>query len=285
MKRKWMWMLAVVSLFAGFVVAKRLADKRPRLVVRDVDASQLIFASDGTKMVARGNASAWSHIVDLSDGSQFSVPGDVNSRNFFAPDGAKLYQLNTEWENPNGGKFHDVLVVRDAHTGRTEGEFRFASGANLYGAWWHNNEIIVESPRQTWHFRARDLRLVGTQKQRRTQAYAILCPDGRTLYWLQTTDAMGATPDVWKFADLNSGKILWSDSKFGSSMREFSVDGHTSLWSDNAEEQIEVVARDTRTGAEKWRLRGPQSSVVALSPDQSAVYEARPNGELWKWPR
>ncbi len=285
MKRKWMWAVATLPLVVGFVVAKRLVDKRPRVVARDVDASALIISRDEKRAVTRGNAAEWSHVIDLDDGSQFSIPGDINSHNFFSPDGKKIYQLNTEWEHQGSAKFHDVFVVRDSASGHTEGQYRFASGADLYGIWWDGDEIIAESPRQTWHFKARSLRLVSTQKQHRAQKYAILCPDGQTIYWDHQTDSMGAAPNVWEFADLHTGKIQWSESRFGSGVPlEFSSDGRIVLWSGGVQ-QSEIIARDTRNGTEQWRLRGPQSDVIALSPDQSAIYEARPNGELWKWPR
>ena len=174
--------MAVVPLIVGFVLAWRLAEKRPRLVARGFNVVDLVISPDGKRAVGQSNGATLNHVVDLDDGFQSSIAGNY-SRNSFSPDGKKIYQLNTEWENPKSREIYDVLVLCDADSGRTKNQFRFASGANLYGVWWHSNELIAESPRQSWYFDARTLRLIRTEKQRRTQTYAFLCPDGQTLYW------------------------------------------------------------------------------------------------------
>ncbi len=288
MKRKWMWALAALPLVLGLVVAKRLADKRPRLIARGLDISGVTISPDGKRIIVRGDKGVKSQVIHLDNGPQFSIPGDANSHFFFSPDATKIYQLNTEWEKPETKQhvavFHKELEVRDAYSGRLKGQFRFANDANLYGVTWQSDELIAESPRQTWHFDLGTLRVRNIQKQNRTQAHADLCPDGRTLYWL-TSGKMHALSNAWEVADLNTGKILRNGAKFGETIIQFSADGHTALWFRYDGKGYEVVARDTRTGIEKWRLRGPQSPAIALSPDESALYEARPNGELWKWPR
>ena len=309
MKRNWMWLLAVVPLFAGFVFVTfmvdersqttgerlQVADKRsplilkhPKLVTRGLDFSDLVISPTGEKAVVRGNFGSdgdWSRIVNLNDGSKISAPGSVLARNIFSPDGKRICQLDVEMEKPTSDEFNDVLVLSDASTGKTEKKFHFAPGANLYGFWWQGGEITVESPRQTWRFEARELRLVSTQTRRRKHN-ANLCPDGKTLYWERTTDKTGVAPVTWSFADVNTEKILWSDTPIteAGGPTGFSVDGRVVLWKD-VQAPNDIIARDIRTGAEKWRFRGPKSSVVALAPDNSALYEVRENGELWKWPR
>ena len=284
MKRKWIWSLAALPLIIFWVVAKPLADKRPQLVARDVDATGLVISPDQSKALARGIAAT--HIVNLKDGSQISIPGNDNSRNFFSPDGKEIYQLSTEREKQHPDKYRDSLVVRDADSGRAQGQFQFANNANLYGVWWHGNEIIAESPRQTWHFDANTLRLLNAQPQHRTlQNRALqsvtLCPDGKTGAKIEEFGT-----DFYKFFDLDSGKMLWKLSNEEAMPSQFPPDGAVVLTQKILTRNIgDFIARDLRTGAEKWRLRGPQSSVLALAPDESAIYEARENGELWKWPR
>lgn len=53
MKRKWIWLLANVPLVFGFVLAKRLANKRPHLVARDIKISELIASPDGKYIIAQ----------------------------------------------------------------------------------------------------------------------------------------------------------------------------------------------------------------------------------------
>ena len=286
MNRKWMGALAALLVVGAFVFAKSLADKRPRLVARDVDASDLVISPEGKRLVANANGANSSHVIDLENGLQFSISNVSYPRSSFSPDGKKIYQLNTEWENPNSQKIYDVLVLWDAYSGRKEGQFRFASGDNIYGAWWSGNEIIVESAQRTWHFEARTLRLKTVQKQYRKATYAVLCPDGQTFYWNGEAEAKGEKPGFTEFADLRTGKMLWIWSQPDcDTLLGFSVDGGTVFGMSGLENQHEIVARETRTGKEKWRFRGPQYTVMALAPDESAIYEARPNGELWKWPR
>lgn len=284
MKRKWMLALATLPLIILLVFAWRLADKRPQLVARDLKVAELWISPDGKSIVTHGDWSPKSHIIRLDGGSQVSIPTS-NSEFFFSPDGTKLYQLNFEFE-PQGEKFHQTLVLYDAASGRREGRFQFARSVLLYGALWRDGEVVVESDRQTWHFEARSLRLLGTQKRNKlAQRIATLCPDGETIYWPIGQGKWNTSPYIWTFADLRTGRILWSDGPKPVDVTPvgFSGDGRIVLWS-GGKSNGEVVARDTRTGVEKWRLRGPQSSVIALSPDASAVYEAR-DGKLWKWPR
>ena len=275
MKRKWIWGLAVVPLIAGFVFAKRLADKRPRLVARNVNTSTLTISPDGTKAVINGN-----HVVNLEDGSQITISGDVSSRSSFSPDGKKIFQFNSERDNPQSESYHEVLALVDSNSGQRQGRFSFADIPNVYGVWWRGDEIIAESPSQTLVFETRDLRLIRTQQRIRKRWHGFLCPDGQTIYALSA----GLSPENFEFADLDTGKILWKRAQpSGGHPLTFSMDGQIVLWPDP--QKGGVTALNTRTGVEKWRTRGPQSSVVALSPDESAIYEARPNGELWEWPR
>lgn len=222
----------------------------------------------------------------MGDGSQISIPSGSSSF-FFSPDGTKLYQLNLEFEHQSGS-FHQALVLYDADSGRREGQFQFESGIIIYSATWREGEIIAQSSFQSWRLNSRNLRLLATQNQNSKLVLPSidLCPDGETLYWRIDKDNIGSKPHTWNFADRHTEKILWSDGpKFnGGAPSGFSVDGHIVL-SAGGTPKGEVSARDVRTGKERWRLRGPQSSVLALAPGEGAVYEARPNGELWKWPR
>ena len=276
MKRKWIWGLAAVPVIIGFAFAQRLADKRPRLVARGVATSTLTVSPDGKKVLVNGN-----RIVNLGDGSQIIISGDVSSRSYFSPNGKKILQFNSERDTPQSEQSHNVLVLVNSNSGQRQGSFSFADILNVHGVWWNGDEIIAESPDQTLVFETRSLRLVHKQTQRRKNWYGFLCPDGHTIYW----PSAGVAPEILEFADLNTGKILWSRTQVSSgNPLAFSPDGKTVLWPDDTRKGG-VVALNTRTGKEKWRMHGPQSSVLALSPDESAIYEARPNGELWKWPR
>ena len=284
MKRKWVWALAIVPVVTAFIFAWRLADKRPRLVARGFKTAEVMIAPDGKKIVAFGGWSAHGQIVRLGDGSR--TPLSSGEPSFFSPDGSQLYQLNFEMEN--GGKgVHCTLVLCDADSGRKRARHQFESGVVLYGASWQGGEIVAESARQTWHLDARTLRIISTRKRafKLSPRNATLCPDGET-FWFRDGENRIGMPMIVKFVDLRTGQELWQAEpvmKRGTPLG-FSGDGRTVLLSDNRE-PMEIIARHTRTGAEKWRMRGPQSFVLALAPDQSAIYEARTNGEIWKWPR
>ena len=90
MKRKWMWALAAFAVVAGFVFAKRLADKRPRLVMRGVNASALVVSPGEKRVLSRGSSFVATHVFSLKDGSYIYMPGDINSRQIFSPDGKKI---------------------------------------------------------------------------------------------------------------------------------------------------------------------------------------------------
>ena len=278
-----MWGLAVVPLIAVLVFSWRLTNKRPHLVARGLSIAELTIAPDEKSIVVSENGwSQKSQIIRLDSGSRTSIPTSV-SELFFSPDAKNLYQLNFEFERQNE-KFHQTLVFYDAVSGRRKGRFQFDRGVLLYGATWRDGEIVVESDRQSWHFEAQSLRLIGTRTRNRlARRNATLCPDGETIYWSIGQGKWDTRPYIWTFADLRTGKILWSDGPKPADVAPvgFSPDGRVVLWPSG---KSEIVARDTRTGVEKWRLRGPRSSVVALSPDANAVYEAR-DGKLWKWPR
>lgn len=283
MKRKWIWGLAALPLIVGLVFAKALADKRPQLVLRGKNITALTISPDGKKALARDRNLESSWLIKLEEGQPYLIEGSADSVNCFSPDGKKIYQLVTKLFSDNPSVFHRALVVTDVYMNRKEGEFGFAPDATPYGVWWHDSEITVESASLTWRFEASSLKLKSTQKHNRPQRSATLCPDGQTIYWPVVSQTRNPKLSAWNFADLQSGKVLWSRPK-NQTLAGFSVDGRTVLWS-NGDANVGVMAHDTRTGREKWRLRGPQSDVLALSPDEKFVYEARQNGELWKWPR
>ena len=288
MKRKRVWVLAALLLCVVFACAKWLANKRPLLVGSGLDISEMTVSPDGERIVVPDKWGMKSQIIRLVDSSRISIPISTSASYFFSPDGTKLYQRNFYLDfDEQGESFHHTLVLYDAASGRVEGRFQFKRGVNLYGAAWRDGEVVAESARQTWHLAPSTLQLTSTQPRQSPHHSASLCPDGQTLYWrgdwLNGQARMGVNADTWSFADLNSGEILWNDPQRLGPLG-FSTDGRTVLFFDSRGES-KIIARDTRTGAEKWRLRGPQSPIIALSPDQSAIYEARSNGELWEWPR
>ena len=296
MKRKRIWVLAVVPLIVGFVFAKQLADKRPQLVARDVFADAgLIFSGDEQRFAAVRDESAYqrisAQIVGNFGAERIEVLTDsIDPFLFFSPDGKWIYQLDLDsyygstndmgmdYRNPRPDE-KIGLVGRNGLDNQSRATIRFTFPGpqkDFYGAYLFDHEIVVESREKTWYLDANNLRILNTQVQKRSLTSVHLCPDGKTLY----RRVYGHT-DFWEFLDLPTEKTLWKLPDDNSGFPKISGDGRLSL----RIEQGEVVARDTRTGVEKWRLRGPQSGVIALAPDQSAIYEARPNGELWKWPR
>ena len=300
MKRKWMLSLAALPLIVGLVVAKSLADENSRLVARDIFAdAKLIFSADEKRVLAVRDESAYgrisAQIVELPGESRVEVLTDsIDAFLFFSPNGQWVYQLDLDsyygstddlgmdYRRPTPDEKIGI-VGRDALHDQSKATIRFTfpgSDKDFYGAYLHGREIIVESRQRTWHLDANDLQILSSQPRKRKLTYVRLCPDGETLCHRVYRKVDNGT-DFWEFLDLKTGKPLWKMPDDNTGFPQLSSDGQLLLKNKNGE----VIARDTRTGAEKWRFRGPQSSVVALSPDQSAVYEARENGELWKWPR
>ena len=74
MKRKWVWGLAALPLVIGLVVAKPLADKRPKLVARGFEASALKFSPNGKLLFAQFAAERFGKGIVLSDKSRFKTP-------------------------------------------------------------------------------------------------------------------------------------------------------------------------------------------------------------------
>ena len=278
MKRKWIWGLAIVPLIIGFIVAKSLADKRPRLVARGVNAKNLSMSisPDGKWLYTAGRT------IEVAGNASFQFPlseTDFDGPTFFCENGTRLCQFSYEIPPCGFGvSCHSVLSLRSARSGKVISRFDFPdsdSTINVYGASLQGNEIVVESQQKTWRFQVKNLRFLSLQKRQRTLPAAGLCPDGKTLY-----RGVIATKTL-EFRDLHTEKLLWTIPQEISRSPQFSFDGALFLM----RKKGEIIAYDTRTGKENWRFHGPQSSAIALSPDQSAIYEARPNGELWKWPR
>ena len=287
MKRKGILVVAVLPLVIGLFVAKRLADKRPNVVTHGVgfkSAKFLAISPNGERMFvwpyvapSDPNHDSSAQIVSLCDGSRVDVPVDSLDSDwfgaFFSSDSQRIYQLS--FHNDMIGDKGVDLVRISARDGRKKKEFLFAEVNEFYGFYARGNEVIAESPHRTWHLNANHLQILTLQTRNRSPDldYGLLCPDGKTVM------KPNYYPD--EFRDLETGKLLWRLPEEIPQNPKFSPDGRTLLTQKNGE----VIARDTRTGIEKWRLRGPQSSVLALAPDESAIYEARENGELWKWPR
>lgn len=247
-------------------------------MARDIAATDLTISADGTQLFARDNSQHFGQVLNLQHGSRANVrASDFNFTPIFSADKTRIYQLQVN-VNMNNGKPWDIppaLLAHDINSGKIKAIFDFSSEEDhFYGAFLQGDIVTVESKNKTWHLDSRNLQIISVEKQNRPVTYAILCPDSRTLYDVVTGDDAR-----WEFTDLESGKLLWQ--KRTGALAGFSVNGQDCLW----QEDGEVIVCDTRTGAEKWRLRGPQSAVLALSPDENAVFEARSDGKLWRWPR
>lgn len=287
MKRKWIWALTALLLSVGFVLVKRVADKRPRvmardvetptlvvspiaderaiLVARDVEASLLEVSPDGQLLFAHSEAQQSATVIGLKEDLRVVIPVDYNPVSaFFSADSRRIYEIYNQPDvNADGIDVHFRISGHDARTGKSAREFVFPLSENIYGAYARGTEILVESKQKTWRLDERTLRVLGTRPQKRTTFDETLIPDGKTLFTLD------AQHNTFKFKDLITHKLLWQirDNEWNS---VFSPDGRTVLTQKNNE----IVARDTRTGDEQWRLRGPQSSVVALSPDEKTLYRS-----------
>ena len=285
MKRKWIWGLAALPLVVGLFVAKRLADKRPRLVARNIDGTNLLVATDGEWLFAKYNdsTSTTGRVIGF-DGKllEFARPSD--SRLCVLASIAALYRINVDRESRK--KSEATLEELSFYTGESnfgatenpdKERFIFPGrDEDLYGVCVRGREIIVESRLNTWHLDAKNLHIISVQKRNRSLSHATLCPDGKTLF-----HDLDSAKGIYEFADIETAKPLWKRQLGALYNLRFSLDGRLLITSKNGL----VIARDVRSGTEKWRLLGPQSPYVALSPDQSAIYETRANGELWKWPR
>ena len=279
MKRTWMWGLAALPVVVGLVFAQALADKRPRLVARGVVTSFLKFSPDGRLLFAHSPAQTFGVTIALKDGSRTQIPGDYNPETaFFSSDSRRIYEIFSLSEvNMEGIDVYYRIVGHDARDGKSATKFAFPSTGLLEDAYVRGDQIVVESSAKIWYLNARDMKVTGAQSRKQhLSSVHLLCPDGQTVCRRNQVPT-----DVWEFVDLPTGKLLWKLPLDDTGYPIFSSDGRLTL----RKSGDQVIARDTRTGAEKWRLRGPQSSVIALAPDQSALYEARENGELWKWPR
>ena len=302
MKRKTMVLLAVTPLIFGLIVAKRLADKRPRLVARLTTqlpspkgstrwthAIALFVSPDGRHLFARDGYGFGQHI-DLSAGSPIAFPlvvpiTDISYGVWFSPDNQSIYMVSGYKPKGTGGQesaWHRSIVARDARSGKLKRQFVLPlriqlNGNPFYGLRVSGDQTVVESRGKTWRLDANMLQLIGTQARQRPLTWVQLCPDGQTGYrFLAVAQSSGM-----EFFDLQSGRSLWKTARLARYPAPFSADGRLVLTQENGV----IFARETRTGKEQWRFQGPQSDVLALAPDQSAIYEARTNGQLWKWPR
>ena len=285
MKSKWIWSLAALPLVVGLFVAKPLADKRPVLVARGIDGSNLLVSSDGEWLFAKYTDSTYiiGRVIGFDGNSlKFAQPSD--SRLCVLSSIAALYRINVDSvsRKKSEGTLEELSFYSDeSNFGATENpdKARFVfpgRDEDFYGVRVRNQEVIVESRLQTWHLDAKSLHVIRTQKRNRALSQMTLCPDGKTLF-----HDLDSEKGIYEFADIETAKPLWRRQLGALYNLHFSLDGCLLVALENGV----VIARDTRTGKEKWRLRGPQSSYFALAPDQSAIYEARSNGELWKWAR
>lgn len=81
------------------------------------------------------------------------------------------------------------------------------------------------------------------------------------------------------FYDAKTGRALWNWK------------GLSSGYDLSADEKLVVacngqhcIARDLKTGVQKWKVQKPNSSIFALSPDGKTFAERRPDGQIWLWP-
>lgn len=277
MKRKWIWVLAIAPLIVGFVFARRLANKRPQLLGRHMAAWHLLPSSDGEWLFVQYRDS------DIDNGRIVGMNGDLkpsDSSLYVLPSLAMIQRVRTVKNSEGlleGVSFDPTDFDSNAPENRDKKRFMFLGARDdLYGACVRSEEIVVESRQQTWHLDSRNLHILATQKRKRSLTNVLLCPDGKTLI-----DDIDGEKGIYQFIDLETEKPLWKRRLGAYYNLNFSFDGRLLVVLENGV----VIARDTRTGVEKWRLRGPKSWVLAVSPDESTVYEARENGELWKWPR
>lgn len=200
MKRKWIWVVAAAPLVVGLVFAKRLADKRPRLVALDVDTSALvispvadnpailmardIYASllevspDGQLLFAHSEAQQSATIIVLKNDSRSVIPADYNPVSaFFSADSRLIYEIYNQPDvNADGIDVHFRISGHNARSGKSAREFVFPLSENIYGAYARGTEIIVESQQKTWRFDERTLHVLGTRPQKRTASDSFFIP-------------------------------------------------------------------------------------------------------------
>ncbi len=301
MKRKWIWALAVLPLVAGLIVAGRLADNRPRLVAhltssvsgisvfpsRAIHATDLFISPDGKRIFVRYIGEDFGEIVDLTTGSVSQMP-DTDNVDFqynvlFSADSRYFYQVSFCSPTPSGERSQDcqALLSRDARSGVINQQFVISNYVveDFYGIALDRKKILLRSRAKAWLLNFMTLQVVGSDRKRGTFKNVRLCTDNKTIYSFQLDQKYGIT--TVQFFDLQSEKLLWQMPLEGELRFTMSSDGLIVLSMENGV----VIARDLRTGQVKWRFSGPRNHVLAVSPDQSAIYEARENGELWKWPR
>ncbi len=288
MKRELIWALAIVPLIFSPAMAEPLVDKSPRLVARNFEVVELIFSTDG-KWLFGDNGFMVGQTLALTGGARARIFSDSQD-NFigFSPDDKWIFQLGLDsyegFIDDEGYDFRNPtpdgiigIVGRSTREGSKETiRFTFTGArADFYGAYLRDDEIIVESREMTYHLDAHNLRVLRTEPQTRTLRNVIwLLGDGKTV--LVSGGRLGL-----KFVDLPTEKTLWTQPYGAGSGFRFTLDGRLILRMESGV----IVAREARTAKEVWRFRGPASRYFWLSPDQTAIYEARPNGELWKWPR
>ena len=287
MKRKIIGVLTALLLSFGSAKADSTIDPRARLVARDFDVVGLAFSAD-EKWLFGHNGRGSGQTLALTGGARAKIFSDsMDGYIGFSPDDRWLYQLDLDsyegFIDDYGVDFRfptpdDVIgiVGRSTRAGSKETiRFTFPGARrDFYGASVRGDEVIAESREMTYYLDARDLSILRTQPQTRTLKNVYLLGDGKTL--LGTAEDLGL-----KLVDLATEKTLWKQPyKSGSGFR-LTPNGRLLLRMESGV----IVARNTRTAKEEWRFRGPTSHSFWLSPDESAIYEARQNGELWKWPR
>ena len=289
MKRVWMLVSAGTLFMASVVATGRIVNQEAHHIPRILGTQLLVFSPDGKKLVTMGESGTdvWdtqtyvhlSHCSTRYTGYNFLYLSD---HFLFCP----LVKDDTEVHNDLGQTYTDPgfgpwnLWRVNTLTAKEDFDFKFASqepqkDVDFYGVRVDVNEIVCESRLETRVLEAQNGQVIRVQKQHRTVINAQLVPDGKTL-----CQSNGSDLSRLFFFRMNDGKRLW---KWNTGVflvsPHFSQDGHLVMVFKNGM----VVARDTQTGKETWRLRGLQSEVFALTPNGHALYEARRDGQIWSW--
>ena len=306
MKRKWLFAATLSVLVGAFIMAKNLSDKRPRFFASIPHAVQLTFSPDGRKLFVQ-QAEDRGEIIDVASKERTNIAGvqPLSHRFFFAPNNEDIMQFclaGHETMNFATSEFNVTVVEpRICAYGGSYGKdlFTFSLPTDCYGAYLRNGEIVCESRTSTSTRNCDSYSYAGgilstTPRKRvlagpafasggihpddETIVGAALVPDGKTLWTYRN--------GKYQFWDLNTQKPLWTLASYGSANIEEvpafqpSLDGRLIL----AQKDRSIVAYNTRTGTEQWRVFGPQSLAFALSPDERTIYEARTDGQIWVWP-
>ena len=293
-----MWLLAALPMVVSLFFAESFVGKRPHIVAhlttsvpegggtKRIYATDLVMSPDGKKLFVRYNNARMGQIIALDTGSVTPLPdSNGNYSVFFSTDSRNLYQMEDYSSAPSVKETfgREVFSLRDARTGALKSRFIDFKSIDLiltgegmiYGSALHQNRVVLGLGERTVFLDPNSMQVLGTSRNKGVfKNDGWLCAGGEIFYSPSATQAVD-------FFDLKTKKLLWqlplnTDWKFA-----ISSDGRLVV----TPERGFVVARDLRTGQEQWRFRGPRSQVLTVAPDQSVIYEARENGELWKWPR